>query len=359
MTLLFTDIHFGLKLNSEIHLKIAQDNIRWIESLVEEHKVDNIIFCGDWFHQRASVSVNTMHKSYESLKSLASKVKRFYMVVGNHDSYYKNSSSINSLKVFEQFDNIKVIDELTISQVGELECAFVPWGVSKEQIFDLKDKVDVMFGHFEPSGVRVDGGRLMEGGPYTASELIDVCHNLVSGHYHQHQTIKSDEGSLYFVGSPSQQNWGDCGQERGVMLFNEKSTSFLPKFILNEQAPKFKKFLYSDIMEKRKLPSKSEVENNFVRIIVDSSYKFDVVQNLIAKFNKANPISVEAEYFYSEKLQYKELSAVDQIKSHEDYIRDFIFGDYVDFPEDVDKEKLLGLALGIYSQAKEMDQAAE
>lgn len=356
MTLIFTDIHFGLRLNSEIYLKIAQDNIRWIESLVEEHNIDNIIFCGDWFHQRASVSVNTMHKSYECLKSLASKVKKFYMVVGNHDSYYKNSSSVNSLKVFEQFDNIKVIDELTETTIGAIDCAFVPWGVSKNQICSLKNKVDVMFGHFEPSGVRVDGGRFMDSGPYSANELIDICHNVVSGHYHQHQTIKNDEGSLYFVGSPSQQNWGDCGQERGVMIFNEKSKSFLPKFIVNEKAPKFKKFLYSDMIENHVLPSKSDIEGNFVRIIVDTSYKFDIVQKLIAKFNKANPISVEAEYFYSEKLQYKELGSVDQIKSHEDYIQDFIFGDYVDFPEDVDKDKLLKLAISIYSQAKEMDQ---
>lgn len=355
MTLVFSDIHFGLKLNSEIHLKIAQDTIKWLESLIDKHQINNIIFCGDWFHQRASVSVNTMNKAYESLKSLASKVSNFYMIVGNHDSYYKNSASVNSLKVFEQFDNIKVIDSLEIVKIGQYKCGFCPWGFSREQLQEaFIDDVDLLFGHFEPSGVRVDGGRLIEFGPYSAKDLTDICPQVFSGHYHQHQTVNTKTGYVQFVGSTMQQNWGDYEEERGCIIFDESDLK--PKcpiqFIENTVAPKFKKYLYSDIIKRNKLPSKSEITGNFVKIVVDQAYKFSDIQKLITKLNTASPLSVEVEYFYSEKIQYKELTSPESIKTNEDYIKDFIYGDFVEFPENIDKDFLYELSMSIYSEAK-------
>ena len=38
MTLVFTDIHFGLKLNTEVFLNIAQQNVEWIIQQVKENK---------------------------------------------------------------------------------------------------------------------------------------------------------------------------------------------------------------------------------------------------------------------------------------------------------------------------------
>jgi DNA repair exonuclease SbcCD nuclease subunit len=357
MTLLFTDIHFGLKLNSELFLDIAQNNVKWIEEQIKKYKVDKLVFCGDWFHQRSAVSVNTLHKAYESLKSLSSRVKEFYMIVGNHDSYYKNSTKVHSLKTFEQFNNIKVIDSLTEVKLGKFKTLMVPWGIELEELKE-HNNCDIMFGHFEPNGVKVMD-RIMEFGPYSADDLIDICPLVFSGHYHQNNEHITDKGNLIFIGSPSQQNWGDCNESRGAYILDESTKSYF--FVPNDDAPIHKKFLYSELIKKNNVLNKDIIKNNFIKIIIDCQYKFDVVQNLIANINKLNPISVEAEYFYSDQIGnvISKNDDANNIKTHEDYIKDFINDPNIEFPEGIDREKLLGLALAIFKKAQEKDEAEE
>lgn len=357
MTLVFTDIHFGLKLNTEVFLNIAQQNVEWIIQQVKENSVDNVIFCGDWFHQRSSVSVNTLHKSYESLKQLASKVKNLYLIVGNHDSYYKNTIKVHSLKTFEQFDNVHIIEEPTMINLHNKEALLVPWGVPTDEL--KKYSADIMFGHFEPGGVRVHG-QMMENSECSPEDLTSISPIVFSGHYHSYNNIKTNNGRrLVFVGSPSQQNWGDVDEQRGIIIFDESKPNLDVRFIENDIAPKFKKISYSKLIDKSANIKSTDIKNNFVKIIVDCPYKFDTVQQLIIKLNKFEPLSVEAEYLYSEQIgAIISNSSGDNIKTHEDYIKEFIMEEGNTFPTDINREKLLSLALSIYKkvQEKENDQ---
>lgn len=355
MTLLFTDIHFGLKLNTEVFLNIAQQNVEWIIKQIETNNVDNVIFCGDWFHQRSAVSVNTLNKSYESLKLLASKVSNLYLIVGNHDSYYKNTIKVHSLKTFEQFDNVHIIEEPTSIKLGNKETLLVPWGVDVKQLQQYSP--DIMMGHFEPGGVRVHG-QLMENSECSVDDLTSISPVVFSGHYHSYNYIKSSNGGrLYFIGSPSQQNWGDVDEKRGVIVFDESTPNLDIRFIENDIAPKFVKISYSKLVDKTIKLQPSDITNNFVKIIVDCQYKFDTVQNLILKINKLDPLSAEAEYLYSEQIgSIISNTSGDNIKTHEDYIKEFIMEEGNTFPDGIDREKLLSLALSIYKKVQEKEK---
>ena len=57
--LVFSDIHFGEQLNSPLKLDIAKKNVEFITNIVQEQGIKDIVFCGDWFHSRNSISVNT------------------------------------------------------------------------------------------------------------------------------------------------------------------------------------------------------------------------------------------------------------------------------------------------------------
>ena len=66
----FTDIHYGLKQNSRLHL---DDCHRFVDWFIAESKVrgcETCIFLGDWHHHRASVNVATMNASIKDLKKL-------------------------------------------------------------------------------------------------------------------------------------------------------------------------------------------------------------------------------------------------------------------------------------------------
>ena len=70
----FTDIHYGLKQNSRLHL---DDCHRFVDWFIAESKVrgcETCIFLGDWHHHRASVNVATMNASIKDLRNKFNKV---------------------------------------------------------------------------------------------------------------------------------------------------------------------------------------------------------------------------------------------------------------------------------------------
>ena len=81
----FTDIHYGLKQNSRLHL---DDCHRFVDWFIAESKVrgcETCIFLGDWHHHRASVNVATMNASIKDLKKLNDAFEKVYFILGNHD----------------------------------------------------------------------------------------------------------------------------------------------------------------------------------------------------------------------------------------------------------------------------------
>lgn len=353
MTLIFSDFHWGLKLNSELHLEIAKNNIKWLIDVIKTNNIKRVIFCGDWFHQRSSVSVNTMHIAYENLKLLAATVKEVHIIVGNHDCFYKNTTLVHSLKAYEQFENVKVYDKPTNIKLGNYNCLLVPWLHNLEDI--KNEKADIMFGHFEPNGCLLNG-ELTAFSSYSINDITNIAPLVFSGHFHAMNEYKTENhGRLIFIGSPSQQNWGDVENKRGCFILNEKTLEY--KFIENTEAPCHKKFYYSTITKTKKLPPKNELRNNFIKLIVDTPYKFSNIQTLLTLFNKANPQTVEAEYFYSDQINTSLTNSKNadttQLKTHIDYIREFIMNENIQFPEAIDRNKLLEMSLSVYKLAQE------
>ena len=83
----FTDIHYGLKQNSRVHL---DDCHRFVDWFIEEGKLrgaETCFFLGDWHHHRASVNVATLNTSYQDLKKLNEAFDKVYFITGNHDLY--------------------------------------------------------------------------------------------------------------------------------------------------------------------------------------------------------------------------------------------------------------------------------
>ena len=110
--LVFTDQHFGVKGNAPSRQKISTMAIKNILMAVDKNNVSNIIFCGDYFHQRNALTVDTLNIAYRCLQALAKKCN-VYMILGNHDLFNKNSTDVNSINIFRDNENIYVIDKAT------------------------------------------------------------------------------------------------------------------------------------------------------------------------------------------------------------------------------------------------------
>tara|TARA_R110002074_G_scaffold70351_2_gene163409 strand:+ start:550 stop:894 length:345 start_codon:yes stop_codon:yes gene_type:complete len=101
----FTDLHLGVHQNSEKWLNIAQVWAKWCKEELESQNIDEIIFGGDFFHYRDEINVKCLHTANLILDRF--KGFKITMITGNHDSYYKDNSTVNSLSIlnYVQTDN--------------------------------------------------------------------------------------------------------------------------------------------------------------------------------------------------------------------------------------------------------------
>ena len=81
----FTDIHYGLKQNSRLHLQDCHRYIDWFIAEAKARNAETCIFLGDWNHHRASISVATMNASIVDFKKLNDAFETVYFITGNHD----------------------------------------------------------------------------------------------------------------------------------------------------------------------------------------------------------------------------------------------------------------------------------
>jgi len=93
----FTDLHLGVHQNSDRWLNIALNWSEWFRQQLAENNIDEIIFGGDFFHYRDEVNVKCLHAANKILDEF--KDYKITMITGNHDSYYKDTSTVNSLSI--------------------------------------------------------------------------------------------------------------------------------------------------------------------------------------------------------------------------------------------------------------------
>lgn len=89
-----------MKSNSTSRLKVVINVFKDVIKYVKEHQVKTVISCGDIFHARNAIDVNTMNVAYKLVSALAKHCK-VYLICGNHDIYMKTSTDVNSVNMFQ------------------------------------------------------------------------------------------------------------------------------------------------------------------------------------------------------------------------------------------------------------------
>ena len=107
---LVSDLHFGAK-DSD---RIFQDSqFAFMEQMVNDCKergIEKIFVLGDLFDTRHAVNVLTINRVIDFFKRHEGEVI-WYIILGNHDLYYKNSMDISSLVVLDRIKNVCIIDK--------------------------------------------------------------------------------------------------------------------------------------------------------------------------------------------------------------------------------------------------------
>ena len=93
----FTDIHFGMKNNARQHNIDCENFVTWFIEEAKKRGSETCIFLGDWHHHRATLNTSTLNYSVSNVGFLAETFKNVYMIMGNHDLYYREKREINSM----------------------------------------------------------------------------------------------------------------------------------------------------------------------------------------------------------------------------------------------------------------------
>ena len=334
--------------------------VDWIISEFLKNGVSWVVFCGDLFNSRYSINVNTLNIGIGIVQKLASKFEKVVLIEGNHDTYYKNSNSVNSISFMSdisQSDSVVIVDEAPkYAENGGKTIGFYPWGTTLE---DASEEVpDYGFGHFEFNGAELVGS-ISSGCKMDLEDLFVFGKKLFSGHYHKPRPyVTSKRKTLEMVGSPLQLNWGDYGQDKRVMLLDVDTGE--TEDLIDSECAVFSKVYYSSFKEKKydKSSLASLCTGNFVKFVVDMQYSFEDILKCSDIIKKLSPASLEFEYLISvadkdAKECGEEMSSC-KSKQNDEYLMtyiDSVFGEYAKADSSLNLEDLKKMASDYFRKA--------
>jgi DNA repair exonuclease SbcCD nuclease subunit len=267
---------------------------------LKQHNIKTVLHLGDTFDRRKYINFHTLYswqkKFFEPLNDWCDRVD---IIIGNHDTYFKNTNRINSvdelLKIYNKFN---IYSEPTEILLDKLKVLYLPWMCDDnlEKSIDMinTSSSHICMGHLELIGFEMYAGHLnVDKG--MRSELFDKFYMTLSGHFHQ----KSSRSSVHYLGAPYAMMWGDYGSLKG---FHVLDTDTMELTFIENPIQIFKKIYYDDTDQTlesmvSKLPT--DINGMFIKVVVNKKnnpYWFDQFVENLQKQNPADLSIIESAF---------------------------------------------------------------
>ena len=272
----FGDLHVGLKSNSQQHNDDCLNFTKWFIKKAKEEGCDTCIMVGDWHNHRASINIHSLHYSMQCLELLNSAFNNVFIIVGNHDSFYREKRDIHSIAWAGYLPNVTVINDI----FSEGDVTLCPWMVGDDLTTIKKIKTTYTFGHFElPYFLMIASIEMPDHGLISLDDFGSTG-TVFSGHFHKRQAKKN----IWYIGNAFPHNYADAGDDaRGMMILDWGKT---PEFHSWPGQPKYRVHKLSDILEKTK---ELLLPNTHVRVHLDIDISYEeanfIRETLIPEYN--------------------------------------------------------------------------
>jgi predicted phosphodiesterase len=279
------DTHFGVRNDSPFFLDNA---LTFFEKqffpYLEEHNITNVIHLGDFFDRRKFVNFNTLSSVRKRILNVFDEKKiNLHVTIGNHDTYFRNTNELNSLKelVTGRYDTIKIHEKATTLNFDYFCFGIIPW-VSKENEPEIVDFINncpcrMIGGHFEIVGFQVIPGVKHQGG-FNVS-VFNRFDRVLSGHFH----IKQSEKNIYYLGTQYQMNFSDVYVKKGFHVYDTVTDEM--EFVENTNNI-FHIFTYDDssvdeIKRIAQFIKDTNLKGGFIRVTVRVKNKSEIFDKFI------------------------------------------------------------------------------
>jgi len=341
---IFSDPHYGVHRNSATWHKIALDHAKWAAEQFKKNGIQDIIIPGDIFHDRNDIAVNTLHVVTDIFDVLRD--FNIIITVGNHDAYYRDNSSVNSVSILRGWSNITVVDNLTVETLQGKKIAFCPWGQDINEV----PKCDLIVGHFEINSFKMNTFKVCTNG-LKSSDLTDKAPLTITGHFHHREERKYKDGTILYVGSPYQEDWGDFGTTKGLYILDLADLSY--KFIENNISPQYRRLRYTELSSNVYTSEtlKAAIEGNIVKFIVDKVVDPITLETIVRKLVAIKPVEFTMEHDVTEqsKVNIEEAANKEFNISVEKSIEEFI-----ELMDIKNKDAAKAYVVDLYSRAIKM-----
>lgn len=336
--LLFSDIHVHAHKRNIERLYDCLNVLNWVFETAQKNNIENIIFGGDLFHDRQKIDIYTYQKTYEVLKKwLGTNKFNLYLLLGNHDLWFNEKTSISSVIPFSDLPNIKIISDVVRLKIDGHSWDFIPFThdpiASIKKLSSLDGNKQFAIGHVAIDGAKLhthvvsdvaiehDGDMVV-----VKSDIFNGYKQVFLGHYHAAQFLNK---FVQYIGSPLQLSFGESFQNKHIIIFDQDKIDCT--YVLNDFSPKH-------LIIKAEDRNKYDLKNNFVQICVEDVSSIDLLKikkEIIAE-NKLG--SLEIKQSKENLLEHKIDDAKSILTKGSDMLQEYV----KIVPHDgLDKDKLL------------------
>ena len=346
---LITDTHWGARNDSPLFLDYYEKFYSGtFFPTLDKEGIDTVIMLGDTFDRRKYINYLTLKRAKEIYFDELSKRKiKTFILVGNHDTTYKNTNEVNSIELLlEDYSNITAISGPKTINVYQHDICMIPW-INVENydisLAEIKNtSATVCCGHFEIEGFAMHRGMPSQEG--LKRDIFRKFQQTFSGHYHH----RSSSDSITYLGNPYELTWQDYNDTRGFHLFDLHTHDL--DFIPNPNIM-FHRIVYDDRTETISEITNKDMTgyvNTYVKVVVinkTNPYLFDKFMN---NLYNVNPIDITIVEDFTELTEGVDDEMVDQAQ---DTIT--ILNKYVDTIQDdsIDNTVLKNILQEVYVEA--------
>jgi len=264
---ILNDTHCGIRNSSDIFIDYQE---RFYNEVffpyLEENDIKHIVHLGDYYEHRRFINFKALNSNRKVFLERLRKDKiTMDIIPGNHDTYYKNTNELNSLKELlgHYMNEVNIVHQAKVLDYDGLKFALVPW-ICQDNEEDTNEflvncKADVVAGHFE-----LNGFDMLRGVPCTHGMSADNLRRfelVLSGHYH----CKSNQGNIHYLGSQMEFFWNDAHDDKFFHVFDTDTRELTP---IRNPLTLFHRIRYDDENEDYNEMDLSILDKRFVKVVV-------------------------------------------------------------------------------------------
>lgn len=336
--LLFSDLHVHPHKRSNERLEHCLESLNWVFDVAEQRGITNILFGGDLYHDRQKIEVYTYQRTFETLeKRLRNNKFNLYLLLGNHDLWYNDNTSISSVVPLSALQGVRIIAKPERLNIAGSNWDFIPFThnpiAALESLKEKPGSPEYALGHIAIDGAILHGTQHSDVTIEHDGDMVSVGVSLFDhykhtflGHYHAEQRVNS---KVEYIGSPLELSFGEAFQKKHIIAFD--GTTGKKTYIPNDFSPVH---LVIDVGDK----DKYDLNKNFVRIKVDNIGATDLVamRKELLDSNKMGSLEIKQQKKILDQHVIQDAKAIL-------YKGDEMLSKYVDEigPKNLDRDELL------------------